>query len=139
MGSSNPVKKVVDPLEKLGQQVADNTESLSNDPGQAVKYGAAYGIAQAPGAAAIATGDTYNRIKNDQIDQAERQALGDQQRAAQADAAAADAAPKSVEELALERRKRASIQSKAGRAGTDLTGGNSLGSVDVVRKMLLGM
>lgn len=138
MGSSNPVVAAKD-------RIVDNATNLYNDikddPSQVIPYGTA-AFPGVPGqviAGRQAAADTRTRLKEDAEDKGQRQANADMQQAAAAERAAADAAPKGIDALTMERRRRAALKAGAGRAGTDLTGGMSLGSVDLARKTLLGM
>lgn len=140
MSSSNPVKKVTNPLEDYASRGGDNASNLisgvQRDPINAVGVAGVQGVG---GAVAGAGRAAVQGMRNNAIAEGEKQAQKAIQQAADAEAAAANAGPKTIDELALQRRQRAAIQAKSGRSGTDLTGGTSLGSVDVVRKMLLGM
>lgn len=82
---------------------------------------------------------TASRARQDMRDQAAGQAQADINRAAAAEQDAANRAPKALDPLALERRRRASVTSVNGRAATILTGGTALGSSDAARKTLLGL
>lgn len=160
MSSSNPVKKVTDPLEQAAQSVASatvNSPTFRKDVGKVwtgfdpLTYGSHKGIIdRSRGDSGWSTfrGAMYDTKKQDVYDvtgsdtpeeKGRKQAEADIKAAQDAEARAANEGPKTVDELALERRKRAAVQSKSGRSGTDITGGTALGSVDVVRKMLLGM
>lgn len=124
-------------------RVVDNATNLygdiKEDPSRTIPYVAGQVLSAPLIPMRQAAVDARTRMRNDAEDKGQRQANADQQQAAAAEAAAVDAAPKGIDSLTMERRRRAALKSGAGRAGTDLTGGMSLGSVDLARKTLLGM
>jgi len=137
MGSTNPVTVAKD---RIVDNAVNLYDDIKEDPSRVIPYGAA-AFPGVPGqviAGRQAAVDTRTRMKNDAEDQAQRQANKDAEQAAAAERSAADAAPKGIDALTMERRRRAALKAGAGRAGTDLTGG-TLGSVDLARKTLLGM
>ncbi len=85
--------------------------------------------------------DAGVHLRDDQRAQAEGEAAKEQARSDEAVVRAKDRAPKSVDELASERRRRGATSGTKGRAGSILTGpgGQSLGAADIATKTLLGL
>lgn len=128
-GGGNIVDTVTGGASDLWDSVRDDPlNALSTAAGQVTGTQLATGTLQ-----------TGTRIRNDQREQAAGMAAKDEAKRMAAERRAADAAVKDTDPLALERRRRAAVAGNRGREGSILTGGTSLGSDDVARKVLLGM
>ncbi len=153
MSSANPVRKAKDAIAgainpiAAGFAAADALspkfgQAASDLAGSAVQVArsprrlAGYTVAGLPGFVASLARDAGRFVRTDQQNQAEGQAQADQREAQGAADAAAGAAPKPVDILALARRRALIAGAPTGRAGTILTGGTSLGSPGLANQLL---